>query len=51
MVSQLTFCCAGLDNFCLVHVSLVPVLGVVGEQVRDQITLLYIEISGCAPNF
>jgi hypothetical protein len=37
MVSQLTFCCAGLDNFCLVHVSLVPVLGVVGEQVRDQL--------------
>jgi hypothetical protein len=24
----------GRDNFCLVHVSLVPVLGVVGEQVR-----------------
>lgn len=26
--------CAGQDNFCLIHVSLVPVLGVVGEQVR-----------------
>jgi CTP synthase (UTP-ammonia lyase) len=25
----------GRDNFCLVHVSLVPVLGVVGEQVSN----------------
>lgn len=24
---------AGQDNFCLIHVSLIPVLGVVGEQV------------------
>lgn len=24
---------SGQDNFCLVHVSLIPVLGVVGEQV------------------
>lgn len=23
----------GQDNFCLIHVSLIPVLGVVGEQV------------------
>eukprot|EP00252_Welwitschia_mirabilis_P027094 TRINITY_DN916_c0_g1_i18.p1 TRINITY_DN916_c0_g1~~TRINITY_DN916_c0_g1_i18.p1 ORF type:complete len:104 (+),score=18.67 TRINITY_DN916_c0_g1_i18:412-723(+) len=26
------FCRVGPENFCLVHVSLVPVLGVVGEQ-------------------
>jgi hypothetical protein len=25
---------AGAENFCLVHVSLVPVIGVVGEQVH-----------------
>lgn len=25
---------SGADNFCLVHVSLVPVLNVVGEQVN-----------------
>jgi hypothetical protein len=25
---------SGQDNFCLVHVSLIPVLGVVGEQVN-----------------
>ena len=25
---------SGKENFCLVHVSLVPVLGVVGEQVN-----------------
>ena len=24
---------SGQDNFCLIHVSLIPVLGVVGEQV------------------
>ena len=28
------FLLLGPDNFCLIHVSLVPVLGVVGEQVR-----------------
>ena len=27
------FCTVGPGNFCLVHVSLVPVLNVVGEQV------------------
>lgn len=27
-------CCLGPGNFCLVHVSLVPVLNVVGEQVK-----------------
>jgi hypothetical protein len=25
----------GKENFCLIHVSLVPVLGVVGEQVNN----------------
>lgn len=25
--------CTGKENFCLIHVSLIPVLGVVGEQV------------------
>lgn len=33
------FSSAGNNNFCLVHVSLVPVLGVVGEQVRRNFAL------------
>lgn len=29
----------GQDNFCLIHVSLIPVLGVVGEQVINSFCL------------
>ena len=31
---------AGAENFCLVHVSLVPVIGVVGEQVQSNFVFL-----------
>lgn len=27
---------SGQDNFCLIHVSLIPVIGVVGEQVSTR---------------
>lgn len=35
---------SGQDNFCLVHVSLIPVLGVVGEQViRNNLSIRFVD--------
>jgi lysophospholipid acyltransferase (LPLAT)-like uncharacterized protein len=40
-VELTSICHTGKENFCLIHVSLVPVLGVVGEQVH-KLTLIRI---------
>lgn len=39
LISPVALVAVGTQNFCLVHVSLVPVLGVVGEQVSTFVSM------------